>query len=359
MAICNSTQIIAPTECIGDSLVKINNNFSNLDSNICSLHSNLYSLVPVFSNLRISLDPSAPIVTSDIINAPNIYIHPYEGNAVSLFNTTTNTWDIKLIPQVLPFSLIGLFANSNYDIFLYHDGTSFQIEFVLWPNSTRGNSTGSPKTLLNGIYVKTGSSNKRYIGCLRTTLPGCTEISFGRKWVLGGSHPKFFLWNAQNRVPAAFSIFDGANWNVTGPGNGRASFNGPLSNFGYRSEANPGAGNRVSFITGEVMTVEMHQDHWSSGTWAYLTHVLDLDQYDSPYVIDVHEQGQFVSETQGQITHHSNFTVSAGYHFVQELAMSYGGGTYWVFELHTPSGGNSTYPGGRHSYGATGRISSY
>jgi len=37
MAICNSTQIIAPTECIGDSLVKINNNFSNLNNDVCSL----------------------------------------------------------------------------------------------------------------------------------------------------------------------------------------------------------------------------------------------------------------------------------------------------------------------------------
>jgi hypothetical protein len=37
MAICNSTQLIASSECIGDSLVKINNNFTNLDSDVCSL----------------------------------------------------------------------------------------------------------------------------------------------------------------------------------------------------------------------------------------------------------------------------------------------------------------------------------
>lgn len=37
MAICNSVQNIASSECIGDSLVKINNNFSNLNNDACTL----------------------------------------------------------------------------------------------------------------------------------------------------------------------------------------------------------------------------------------------------------------------------------------------------------------------------------
>jgi len=52
MAICNSTQIIAPTECIGDSLVKINNNFSNLNNDVCSL----LTLVNELSSNMMTLD---------------------------------------------------------------------------------------------------------------------------------------------------------------------------------------------------------------------------------------------------------------------------------------------------------------
>jgi len=36
MSTCNFTQTIASSECIGDSLVKINNNFTNLDNTLCS-----------------------------------------------------------------------------------------------------------------------------------------------------------------------------------------------------------------------------------------------------------------------------------------------------------------------------------
>lgn len=361
MATCNYTSIITESECIGDSLVTINNNFANLNTGLCNIISQYSTLgnqiAASLANLRISLSLTSPVITTDIKNAGTIHIHPYNGNAVGLYNSNTSQWDVKLLTGVLSFSLAGLAANTNYDIYLYHDGTNFQIDFTQWSSSSR-NSTGPAKVLLNGAKVKQNFLNRRYIGCLRTTNAGQTEISFGRSWVLGGSHPKFFVWNAQNRVPTAYSIFEGQDWTVAGPGSGAANNNGPFSNFGYRSGSNQGIGNRVSFITGEPVEVEMHQDHWQSGGWAYLTHALDLEQTDSPFCVNIHRQGQFVSETQGQITHHSNFIVSEGYHYIQQLAMSYGGGTYEIFEGPV-SGGDASFPGGRHSYGTTGRISGY
>lgn len=52
MSTCNFTQVIQQQECIGDSLTKINNNFSNLDDNLCSTISNIQSLS---ANLNASL----------------------------------------------------------------------------------------------------------------------------------------------------------------------------------------------------------------------------------------------------------------------------------------------------------------
>ena len=52
MSTCNFTQVIQQQECIGDSLVKINNNFGSLDDNLCNTISNIQSLS---ANLNASL----------------------------------------------------------------------------------------------------------------------------------------------------------------------------------------------------------------------------------------------------------------------------------------------------------------
>jgi hypothetical protein len=46
MSNCNLTQSISGTECIGDSLVKINNNFSSLDTVVCTLSTNIVNATP-------------------------------------------------------------------------------------------------------------------------------------------------------------------------------------------------------------------------------------------------------------------------------------------------------------------------
>lgn len=362
---CNYVNIITDNECIGDSLVKINSNFTNLNTGVCDLNTLYDNIGTTFASslaqIRLSTTSGSPIITNDTKNVSVIYLHPFNGNAIGLFNTTLNRWEIKNIPSVLPFTLSSLGPNTNYDIYLYQENGVFKLDFTQWSSNTRG-SKGPFRFLKDGARVKSSDYSRRFIGCLRTVLAGQTEVSFGRGWVAGGSHPKFFLWNAYNRVPAAFSIFDNETWNVTGPGNGAANNNGPFSNFGYRNSTRDGTDYRVSFISGDPTQLNLHQDHWSSGGWAYLTHALDLDQSNSPICNFIHRQGQFVSESQGQITHNSNFIVPEGYHFIQSLAMSYGGGTYWNFEGagFTPDpSGVTQYPNGRHSYGTTGEISGF
>jgi hypothetical protein len=338
-----------------DSVVRRNTKQGALES--LGISEIISQLIPALANIRISLSNTQSVITNDVNDVGTIFIHPYQGNVISFYNPTTDRWDVKSLPGILSFNLTGLGANTNYDIYLYYEGAQFRIDFTPWSNSNRA-STSLPKTVINGVKLKQGALNRRFIGCLRTTAAERTTINFGRRWVLGGSHPRFFLWNAQNHTSAAYSIYDGADWTVAGPGNGAANNNGPFSNFGYRNVNSQGLGNRVSFICDEPVVVEMHQDHYQSGTWAYLTHALDLEQIDAPRVHHIHRQGQFVSETQGQITHHSHFIVPAGYHYIQQLAMSYGGGTYAIYEGPV-SGGDASFPGGRHSYGTTGKISEY
>jgi len=58
MATCNTTSIIFDTECIGDSLLTINNNFTNLDSSLCQLGQNLLSLDAFVKSLSAKDSPT-------------------------------------------------------------------------------------------------------------------------------------------------------------------------------------------------------------------------------------------------------------------------------------------------------------
>jgi len=380
---------IYDTECIGDSLIKINDNFSNLNKGLLNSNSLIDNVTTNFASpfacLRLSLDPNLPIVTSDKIGINTIYLHPFQGNAVGLYNTRTSTWQIQLLPKILAFNLnnYGLRPDANYDIYLSYDSisTSFSLSFVDWKSVTgfdyKVKSSGTKntvpiipsganlRTMLAGVRVFKNDLSKRFIGCLRTTGNTgniTTEISFGRTWLTGGSAPKFYLWNAQNQYPSAFSIFSDSHWTVLGGDIG--SKNGPMLNF--NSDWIAGGNNtsninyRVSFITGDPVELSLYQSHWSSGGWCYLTHVADIEEIDKPLVSDCHQQGQFVSESQGMIVHNSNFVLAEGYHFIQSMAFSYGGGNfYYQYEagnVQSSITGSGTVPGGRHSYGTTGSI---
>ena len=62
MAICNSVQNIAASECIGDSLVKINNNFANLNTDACALLTLINQLSASLSNFNNKIDSTHPSV---------------------------------------------------------------------------------------------------------------------------------------------------------------------------------------------------------------------------------------------------------------------------------------------------------
>lgn len=71
MAICNSVQNIAASECIGDSLVKINNNFSNLNLDLCTLLTIVNTLSSqVMANSSITGIPTGAIQAFAMANAP-------------------------------------------------------------------------------------------------------------------------------------------------------------------------------------------------------------------------------------------------------------------------------------------------
>jgi hypothetical protein len=255
MAGCNNVQVIASTECIGDSLTKINNNFANLDTALCEV---INSSSPALMSIRLSYSPITSTPTSDLKNATTLYIHPYRGTAVTFWNTVTNSWNLYKLNTILSFSLGGLAADTNYDIYMYPSGATFAVDFVAWPSSGAGSSLPT-RVYQDGVAVRPGAINKRLVGCLRTTsIAGQSEQSFGEN-IAGGATPKQFLWNAQNIIPVTCYSFEVGTYTAVGGTNGWTGWRrvNPLS-------TNNGRNNRFSFIVGDNTLVTMTSQVYAS-----------------------------------------------------------------------------------------------
>jgi hypothetical protein len=340
------------TECIGNSLVKINKNFADLDAAICranngaddfrkSISTNLF---PHVVECRLSLNATNPAPTTDIKNAQTIYLHPYGGTSVALWNVGAARWELKTLKTVISKSLLECKADTNYDIFLYHDGLNFIMELQEWSSSAAG---AIPPVLddQDGIPVKTLEPNKRLIGCLRTTVACQTEMSFGKTAVTGGSHPKLFLWNMYNQLPVHFSILDLRDhvWNTTADGD-NAQSNGPFEPLGASFN------NRVSLIKRDATILTVNSVHTcENAARFYFIHSLN-EATPTVATFFTKTPGIPIYESYGSqsMTHMTHNIIIPGYHFVQLATMTY---------TSQPVAFNMWKNNHRHAYGTTGSLS--
>ena len=352
--------VILPIEqtTFAGSLTSINTNIQTLSSDLKVISN---AALPGIMNIRMSLSPTNPTPTTSISgnNAGILYIHPFKGDTVTLFNTSLSSWVSYNFNTVLPVSLSQICNTPDtcYDIYLSYVNGAFQITSRPWTNSNANDlnfNTSIETSFIDGIPLHPTDKSKRLIGSLRTTVAGQSEVSLGTSARVGGSHPKIFLWNQYNREPVTFAILetgtliDGINrWTCnTQTGN----TNGPLGMFG-------GSGNRLSFITREKNTVNMNSIMYVDGTspgsqcW-YFGYSLDLD---TPTCAQLRQKlpGVPIAEqcVAGAAINSFNATINPGFHYIQLVAMVYTGASQ-RFLVWT--GDND-----RHSYGTTGTLLSY
>ena len=313
---------------------------------------------PGVANIRLSLDGNSPLESGDRRDIQHIWMHPYNGNKLSLYDTVSNRWRLREVTNIYRKSIDTLAADTNYDIFAYYlsASNSIDLEFVMWRDSKAG---AAPAVLpqQDGVRVKsTAEPNKRLVGCLRTTTAGKTEVTFGRTAKIGGSDPKIFLWNAYNQEAASFSIIDSGGtgvtsgiryWLSTSAGK-TGETNGPFEKFG-----GPAAfGNRISFISREQNNIGITSIHYVGyvACWYY---AYALNQ-DTPTVAQLRQNlpGTPISETctNGGCTNTFNSLIPPGYNYLQAVSMTYGTAQQYLIW----SG-----DGDRHSYGSTGTIEQY
>lgn len=169
---------------------------------------------------RLSLTSGTAVTVSDVTAATTLYYALYQGNQVGLY--TGSAWQAFTIAELS--IAVPATTNQMYDVFVDYNAGTPALSLTAWTNDT---TRATALTTQDGVLVLTGSTGKRFVGCMRTTgVSGQTEDSFAKR----------FVWNAYHRQLRAMRVTDATNsWNYT------------TNSF---QQANASTANQVAFVIG-------------------------------------------------------------------------------------------------------------
>jgi hypothetical protein len=152
------------------------------------------------NNFRLTLTTGVPVTTTDVTGASTVYLTPYNGNQIALYNGTT--WELLTTAQV-SLALSGLTANRPYDVFAWNNAGTVTLETLVWTNdSTRATALAYQ----DGVLVRSGSTTRRYLGTFYSTGTTTTEDSAKLR----------VLYNYYNRVDRSlFAAPSGSSYTYT------------------------------------------------------------------------------------------------------------------------------------------------
>lgn len=173
--------------CNGSNWFKIADSVANASSS-----TDIYGVC----NGRLTTESGVGVSSSDRTSQGTIYFTPWNGSQVGLYNGSS--WTIHTFTE-RSLALSSLTSGKNYDVFLYNNSGTLTLELsAAWTNNT---TRADALTLQNGIYVKSGSTTRRYLGTICTTGTTTTEDSLTKR----------FLWNLYNQVPRPLYVVDTAD----------------------------------------------------------------------------------------------------------------------------------------------------
>ena len=147
---------------------------------------------------RLTLTSGTPITTADVSSSLNIYYTPYTSNVIHLYDGYA--WE--------PYGFDEITLAVNYgspaitlprDIFIYDNAGTLTLEAVAWTSDTARTTN---LALQDGIYVKSGTPARRYLGTARNDGTGFSDTVTYRG-----------VWNAYNRTSKRlFKSDNTASW---------------------------------------------------------------------------------------------------------------------------------------------------
>jgi len=150
---------------------------------------------------RLSLSTTMSNTTGSIL-----YYLPYNGNSISLYNTSTLSWEVFDFSQI-SINLSGLVSSRNYDVFVFNDSGTLSLELSAWSSdSARTNNL----TTQNGVYLLSSNLSRRYVGTVRTISTNS----------IADTESQRFVWNVNNRIsrrinrasPSGPWTYNGTSW---------------------------------------------------------------------------------------------------------------------------------------------------
>lgn len=141
------------------------------------------SLQHNYNDFRLSLLTGTPVTAVDVVAATSVYMVPYKGNKISLFNGSA--WVVRESAEI-NIALAGLTVGRPYDVFCYDNIGVPTLELLAWASTT---ARATPLTTQDGIYVKSGDATRKYLGSFHALSATTTTDSQRQR----------LLWNYYNR----------------------------------------------------------------------------------------------------------------------------------------------------------------
>lgn len=252
---------------------------------------------------RLTLTTGTPVTTSDVDSA-TVYFTPFNGNRVALFDGA-GTWNILSFTEKT-VSVSSLNVNKNFDVFAYNNSGVVALEVLEWTNDT---TRATALALQDGVYVKSGTTTRRYLGTGRTVSSSGTKARDALR--------QRFLFNAYNRVLRMMAVTDSTTtWNYT-----NATF----------QQANASAANQVELVIGTVSpedVVSVQVQHLASNTNSSIAAAAGVG-IDSTSTNSAEVYGGYLASAGDRYTLMARYrgTLSAGYHYIAWLEASAATGT--------------------------------
>jgi len=110
------------------------------------------SASPKINNFRLTLTTDVPVTTTDVTGASTVFLTPYNGNQIALYNGTA--WELLTTAQV-SLALSGLTSGRPYDVFAYNNAGTVTLETLVWTNDT---TRATALAYQDGVLVRSGST---------------------------------------------------------------------------------------------------------------------------------------------------------------------------------------------------------
>lgn len=148
---------------------------------------------------RLTLTTGVPVTTGDVSAAGTLFFTPYKGNEIAAYTGTR--WTVLVFAEMsVAAPAVG---NQMYDVFFdYNDGTP-QLVLLAWTNDT---TRATALATQDGVLVKTGDTQQRYLGSVRTVTASQFNDTYARRHV----------WNYYNRVQTPMRVLEATDsWQYT------------------------------------------------------------------------------------------------------------------------------------------------